>query len=132
MPRLRRVDPGTGHAVLWCIITFDLSRFPVSQVTLQVTLAILAATNAIGTLCTIFVPEAKRMTLKESALRSQSLFEKLVGGQVITHTGPHLAQKTAMSPVSLQVVIASDGGPPTVHLPNLASANPSPYHLWPI
>ena len=49
------------------------------------TLAILAATNAVGTLCTIFVPEAKRMTLKDSALRSQSLFERLMGGQVWGH-----------------------------------------------
>ena len=50
---------------------------------LQVTLAILAATNAIGTLCTIFVPDAKRMTLKDGALRAQSLFERLIGGQVL-------------------------------------------------
>ena len=55
---------------------------PSPQVSLQVTLAILASTNAIGTLCTIFVPETKRMTLKDAALRSQSLFERLIGGQV--------------------------------------------------
>ncbi len=64
----------------------SLSRVscPPPQVSLQVTLAILAATNAIGTLCTIFVPDAKRMTLKDGALRAQSLFERLIGGQVLT------------------------------------------------
>ena len=72
-------------------LTFVL--LPASQVSLQVTLAILAATNAVGTLCTIFVPDAKRMTLKDGALRAQSMFEKLIGGQVcaeLSHPHRHL------------------------------------------
>ena len=79
---------------------------PRPQVTLQVTLAILAATNAIGTLCTIFVPEAKRMTLKESALRSQSLFEKLIGGQVIACRRCSCGPNTSLTACTLLLIVA--------------------------
>ena len=117
--RVGRGDAGDGSDAHWAV----------PQVSLQVTLAILAATNAVGTLCTIFVPDAKRMTLKDGALRAQSLFEKLIGGQVRRSSfpcRPHPLSVALVAAVILPQTTASEpvNDDATLHRHTCAFATP--------
>ncbi|KAK9846381.1 hypothetical protein WJX81_002681 [Elliptochloris bilobata] len=58
---------------------------------IQRTLAILAITNFLGLLCTVFVPETKRIDLDDAALHSTSHFGKFLKSRGIEQVNPAIA-----------------------------------------
>ncbi|KAK9804876.1 hypothetical protein WJX72_009922 [[Myrmecia] bisecta] len=59
-----------------------------TKISLQTTLAILAATNFVGMWCTAFIPETKRLPLSVSSSQTKSLFGRMLAKRGIEQVDP--------------------------------------------
>ncbi|KAK9804692.1 hypothetical protein WJX72_000158 [[Myrmecia] bisecta] len=59
-----------------------------TKISLQTTLAILAATNFVGLICTMFIPETKHLPLDVASSQTQSMFAKLLAKRGIRQVDP--------------------------------------------